>query len=254
MSSDAELHATYKVANAPLKLFPYPHFYVEGVFPDDFYATLQKMLPEPDDMLPIGEVRAVRGYDKRFVLELGSNQLDALPKEKQIFWQELCRWLIAGRFSGVVTSKFAQHLRKRFGGQPAELYDEALLVQDTTDYSLGPHTDAARKVITMLFYLPRDESQRHLGTSLYVPKDPAFSSYDGPHFPRDRFDRVWTMPFVPNALFAFVKTDQSFHGVEPIADADCRRWLLLYDIYVRKDQTAAPQSAPAPAKKTIFSF
>ena len=51
------------------------------------------------------------------------------------------------------------------------------------------------------------------------------------------------MPFKPNALFAFVKTETSFHGVEPVTDPDTKRWLLLYDIYVRQ---AAQQPLDAP--------
>jgi hypothetical protein len=150
----------------------------------------------------------------------------------------------------LMLAKFAPFLNQRFQGQSGmRFHDEALLVQDTTRYQLGPHTDAPRKVVTLLFYLPPDESQRHLGTSIYLPKDRDFRCPGGPHHPHDRFDRVWTMPFLPNSLFAFFKNDVSFHGVEPVLDAGCRRWLLLYDIYHR----AAPaQAAPAPGVK--FSF
>jgi hypothetical protein len=35
---------------------------------------------------------------------------------------------------------------------------------------------------------------------------------------------------VPNTLFAFMKTANSFHGVEPIREAGIRRDLMLYDI------------------------
>jgi hypothetical protein len=42
------------------------------------------------------------------------------------------------------------------------------------------------------------------------------------------------MPFKPNTLFAFVKTDNSFHGVEPVMDPDTKRWLLLYDVYLKQ--------------------
>jgi hypothetical protein len=56
-------------------------------------------------------------------------------------------------------------------------------------------------------------------------------------------------------MFAFFKTDNSFHGVEPVADPDCRRWLLLYDIYVRPGTAAQTAAAPAAsASKVKFSF
>ena len=255
MSSSAELHVAYKVANAPVKLFPYPHFYIENIFPADFYQSLQASLPDPSAMLPIADVRPVKGYKERFVFELGGAQLATLPESKRVFWDELRKWLIAGRFGQVVLNKFGQYLEQRFGKDQVSLYDEALLVQDITNYKLGPHTDTPRKVVTLLFYLPKDESQKHLGTSLYVPKDPNFRCPGGPHHKHDQFERIWTNPFLPNALFGFLKTDTSFHGVEPIGDEDCRRWLLLYDIYVHETQRAkAEPTGSAAASKTKFSF
>ena len=133
------------------------------------------------------------------------------------------------------------------------MQDEALLVQDITNYKLGPHTDTPHKVITLLFYLPKDTSQSHMGTSIYVPKEPTFRCPGGPHYPHEGFERLWSMPFLPNSLFAFFKTDNSFHGVEPVRDEGCRRWLLLYDLYEQKVPAAAPAPAAA-APKVKFSF
>jgi hypothetical protein len=98
----------------------------------------------------------------------------------------------------------------------------------------------------LLFYLPGDESQSHLGTSMYVPRDPAFHCPGGPHYEYRGFDCAWTMPFVPNSLFAFVKSNTSFHGVEPVTEPGARRWLLLYDIYHHLEPATPQQAGPAP--------
>src|SRR3954464_288478 len=167
MSSNAELHLAYKVGNAELSLFPYPHFFVQNVFPSDFYAEIQANLPDPAALLPIAEVRPVKGYKERYVFDFAGPQFNALPREKQAFWSGMHKWLLGGRFGQLVIEKFRPFIAQRFGNDPnLELYDEGLLVQDITNYSLGPHTDSPRKVITFLFYLPRDDSQRHLGTSI----------------------------------------------------------------------------------------
>ena len=227
---------------------------MQDVFPADFYAALQAMLPDPKAMLPIAQVRPV-DYSDRFVLELSTGQVDALPPAQRDFWTQLNKALVGGRFGHLVISKFQPFVEHRFGRNPdLQLYDEAMLVEDVTNYKLGPHTDARRKVITFLFYLPPDDSQQHLGTSMYVPKDPGLRCPGGPHHPREKFDRVWTMPFLPNSLFAFFKTDTSFHGVEPVMDPDTRRWLLLYDIYVNEEQLDRMEQ---PAKRTAevkFAF
>lgn len=257
MSANAELHLCYKVGNAPVSMFPFPHFYVKNVFPQDFYEALQENLPDPQAMLPIDKVRpVVKGYKNRFVMELGGDQVASLPDDKRRFWESFGDWLVRGRFGQLLFGKFSHLVEDRYKGQPMpEFYDEALLVQDVTDFKLGPHTDAFRKVITLLFYLPKDDSQRHLGTSIYLPKEPEFTCMGGPSHPRDNFEKLYSMPFAPNSLFCFLKTFNSFHGVEPVGDPDTRRWLLLYDIYAREapNENLAPGGA-APAQGVKFSF
>ena len=227
----AELHLTYKVANAPIHSFPYPHCYVPDVFPDDFYAAMQQHLPDPAAMIPIEQARGAKGYKERFVLELNQGRLSALPETQKNFWSNVGAWLLSGRLQQIMLGKFGPFLTRR-----TDAFDfsaDAMLIQDITDYKIGPHCDAPGKVVTMLFYLPADNSQAHLGTSLYQPKDPTFTCPTGIHHPPDAFNRVVTMPFRPNSLFTFVRSDTSFHGVEPVGDPDCRRWLLLFTIYAR---------------------
>jgi hypothetical protein len=249
MYSDAELALTYKFANAPILEFPYPHFFIQDVFPQSFYDTLQRNLPDPSLMKPIEEVRGVKGYKERFVLELSGEHLESLPEDKRQFWHDLSGWLNAGRLANLALAKFHYWVEQRFKGAPRpKMYSEAVLVEDITKYSLGPHTDSIKKVITMLFYLPKDMSQAHLGTSIYLPKDRSFTCAGGPHHPFDKFVRLHTMPFVPNSLFVFFKNDMSFHGVEPVTDPDIRRWLLLFDVYAQLEQ--APTLQPAPATPT----
>jgi hypothetical protein len=241
MFSNAELHLAYKVANAPISGFPYPHCYVPDVFPADFYAEMQRNLPDPDAMIPIEEARQVKGYKERFVLELKPEHLNSLPQPKQKFWSAFGAWLLSGPFQQVLMGKFATFVQARFkDAKNIQFYNEGLLVQDITDYKIGPHTDSPVKVITLLFYLPGDHSQAHLGTSIYIPKEPNFRCQGGPHYPFDWFVRMVTMPFMPNSLFMFVKGDNSFHGVEPVGDPGCRRWLLLYDVYMRQVQVQSP--------------
>ncbi len=251
MFSDAEVQLAYKVGNVPFSMFPYPHFYIPDVFPADYYRLIQQHLPDPDAMIPIEQARRVKGYKERFVLGLEDESLATLPADKRAFWAEVRRWLVGGRFQALVMSKFKPFIDQRFPENAVQFYDEGLLVQDVTNYQLGPHTDATRKVVTLLFYLPPDLSQAHLGTSIYVPNTPEFRCPGGPHHNRDQFTRLHTNPFSPNSLFAFFKTDNSFHGVEPVADPDCRRWLLLYDIYVRETGSVVPAASSAPSTRAV---
>jgi hypothetical protein len=261
MSSNVNLHVLYKVANAPVNLFPYPHIYVRDVFPTDFYSKLRAHLPPADvykDLKALNRVGA--GYpDTRLVMVVNPENIQALAEPIRSFWSEFARWLLGG-FGETVLAKFGQFLNRRFGDSRAmQYYDEALIVQDYTTYSLGPHTDSPHKVLSFLFYLPPDDSLAHLGTSIYVPKDPQFICHGGPHHPFERFQRMATMPYLPNSLFAFVKTYNSFHGVEPIQETGIRRDLLLYDIKVQdppelRQQTPAAAAQPAAAPASNFTF
>ena len=250
MSSDVSLHVLYRIANAPIQPFPFPHIFVRDVFPQDFYRTIRTMLPPKEAFTTLKSLgRVGSGYpDTRFVLPLAPDKLGAAAEPFRSFWSEVASWLVGGPFGSMVLPKFAEILEQRFGNLATQaFFDEALLVQDYTTYALGPHTDTPSKVLSFLFYLPADDSRSHLGTSIYLPKDPNFLCPGGPHYDFDLFRRVYTMPYVPNTLFAFLKTDNSFHGVEPIKDEQVQRDILLYDVRVfnPREGQAANNAGPS---------
>jgi len=258
MSFGADLHVLYKIANSPILQYPYPHIYVKDVFPDDYFRALREHLPPESALKTLTSLRRVVGEypDSRLVLPLAPEHIGALPEPYRAFWGQLASWLLGGAFGQAILPKFMDGLKQRFGDLGRmQFFDEALLVQDSTTYSLGPHTDNPKKVLSFLFYLPADDSMARLGTSIYVPRDPEFSDDGRGHFLPDSFLRMTTMPYLPNTLFAFLKTNNSFHGVEPISDPDVRRDLLLYDIKVQNPPELARQPvAQQPAAKSAAHF
>lgn len=64
------------------------------------------------------------------------------------------------------------------------------------------------------------------------PKVALKTADGGPHHVRENFTRVVTAPYLPNSLFGFIRTDNAFHGVEPVTDPDARRGLLLCNLYL----------------------
>jgi hypothetical protein len=249
MSSSAEQYTLYQVANAPLREHPFPHILVRDVFEPALYRRMMENLLPPALMRPIKEERPVgKGYSNdRYVFTLARDKVGALPQPYGAFWDELTRWLLDSPFAIALFNKFGTFIHGRFGDPQPGFYNEALLVDDRVNYSLGPHSDTPSKVLTLLFYLPADDSHPHLGTSIYAPRDPSFRCPGGPHYPFELFDRIVTMPYLPNTLFAFFKNDHSFHGVEPVLDRDYRRHLLLYDIKCDLASVARPQAPAANA-------
>ena len=226
------LQLRYAIANAPLQSYPFPHMYVRNVFPADFYRRLREHIPPREHFRTLTSLKRVFGAypESRLVLPIAPEPVSELEEPYRSFWKETGKWLLSDDLLDFMLDIF-EPLMPNASKSGLEGYrHEALLVQDYSTYKLDPHTDSPRKVLSVLFYLPPDESLSHLGTAIYVPKDRNAVSDGSSHLPREDFECVCTMPFVPNSMFAFVRTPKSFHGVEPIAEHEPRRDLLLYDV------------------------
>jgi hypothetical protein len=251
MYSGVNEYVIYQIANSPMREYPYPHIYVDSVFPPDFYRELRRNWPTAENLVTLESTgRVPRGaYPQRFIMPLRDDEVEKLPPDRRQFWKEFSEWLLGShRFMEALIEKFEPFVKQRFGAELPEVgfLAEALVVRDHTNYKIGPHTDATTRLMSLLFYCPDDDSLRHLGTSIYTPIDPDFRCQGGPHYPHKMFRKVVTMEYRPNTLFAFFKTDHSFHGVDPIKDADVLRDLLLYDIRVDEEHATAP---PEPQEK-----
>ena len=171
--------------------------------------------------------------DVRFALNFDDESLNVLDDKEKLFWSNFRNQFLSGGIKDfLLTRKFSAYIEARFPNfKELYFYDELLLINDTLNYKLGPHTDAPKKVMSFLFYLPKDKSQVNLGTSIYIPKDLSSQCSGLSHHSHDDFIKIHTNDFLPNSVFAFIKTNNSFHGVEKIV-TDEKRWVLLYDIYV----------------------
>lgn len=248
MFSAAKLHAMYRIANAPVRNWPFPHVCIEDVFPAEFFAEVRRNMPEDAGYTRLtdsGRVDPAQYSDARFSLFQRDLPTASLPDHKRQFWQTMFTafsdlefaqiWL--DLFSAPIDQKLGETPENLLGGKPGvdlKLYTEIFLMRDRTTYSLGPHTDNPRKLISVLFYLPPDDGDAGLGTSLYIPKQRDFTCFGGPHYDFAQFDRVGTMPFKPNTVVAFPQTKKSFHGVEPVTRKGAQRDLLLFDIKLKK--------------------
>lgn len=239
MEHGALEHVLRQIESAPMRTFPFPHIYVESVFPPAYYAELRRNWPNASSLVPLGSTGRVPegAYPERFIMPLVTKNVDALPDDTRAFWRDFAQWMLNSNELLLATiGKFEPYLRARLfdGHNKLAVTHEALIVRDHSNYKLGPHTDAPAKVLSVLFYCPEDDRHSHLGTSIYTPVEPDFRCAGGPHHGFEKFEKVSTMQFKPNALFAFVKTDTSFHGVDPIRDADVLRDLILYDIRLKQ--------------------
>ncbi len=230
--------------------FPFPHKFIENIFPKDFYEELLSFLPPKNTYLPIkatGRVNNVNYSNERYTFELTQDDyLSKLDLKNRNFFYNLRNILFSPLLFNSVASSFKKtidnHLlnlseeeKKTISFPNLQFYFKSALIKDYTKYSLGAHTDSFHKFITFLFYIPSNKSLIKNGTALYEPINEIKSES---HFTLEStkklFNKIKTCPFIPNSLLIFPRTNNSFHGVEEVNIEQKERNLLLLNYYLKK--------------------
>ncbi|MGH6891519.1 MAG: hypothetical protein ACREEP_04610 [Dongiaceae bacterium] len=249
-------HLITRLRSAEVVWEPYPHYYLENVFPADFYQSLLSHLPASAVYQNLFAVTTLKldHFRHRDQRDLNEGWTKNLPVEIRNFWDGFDEWFLGPELAQAVLKSFAEPLRARIGEETSwpAVSVESQLIRHRAGYFLGPHSDLRTKLAVLLLYLAPDESAGHLGTSLYRPKAPGFSCPDSTHYPFEDFVKVKTAPYKPNSLLAFLRSDISFHGVEPLSEQDvtaCGRDLIQYVIYDKEAREEQLRSRHLAASK-----
>src|SRR5271169_3134588 len=227
-----------RLRTSEVTLEPFPHYYLENVFPDEYYQALLSYLPGSNVYQTLFDVSSLKldNFRYRDQRDLNEGWTDTLCHELRSFWNDFNDWFLSSQLAESVLDSFAEALSARVGEKQSwpTVSVEAQLIRHRAGYFLKPHSDLHTKLVVLLVYLAADDSAAHLGTSLYRPKDPGFGCPNSTHYPFEDFVRVKTVPYKPNSLLGFVRSDVSFHGVEPLSEKDCTncsRDLIQYVVY-----------------------
>lgn len=94
------------------------------------------------------------------------------------------------------------------------------------DAVIAPHSDAPRKLFTLLLYFREPDWKDDWGgaTEYYTPLDPERAKSWGAtdRMPFDEFKSIGSTGFTANRLAGFVRAPNSFHGVPPLTCAPDR--------------------------------
>ncbi|HEX8447368.1 MAG TPA: FkbM family methyltransferase [Sphingomonas sp.] len=225
---------------------PSENIFMENVFPEDIYQEMLERLPADDMLDDIVHPEAVApdGRITRRLLDLTDESLTRLDPQDRAFWRKMMAVFTAPAITDAIVEKFGSTLRARFGDARPEMVAVPIFYRDYAGYRIGIHPDIGTKVATLQFYLPADESQSHLGTSFHR-RTPS------------GFERLKTNSFRPNTAYAFVRTDQSWHSVDQLADHEKARNSIALTIYLKGKQyrskpaaSVSAPAAPAPAPAT----
>ena len=168
---------------------PFAHFCLEIIFPQSVYQTLIDNFPDPKLYHEMRHKDALRpdGTSTRTMLEFHDEEFAKLPHEKAKIWSSLRDILYLPELQDLIFEKFRPEIDARVSAAESKhqklhrddsnrliAYPRPGLYRDTAGYRITPHPDTPLKIVTMQFYLPRDDSQNSLGTSLYQPKSKMF--------------------------------------------------------------------------------
>lgn len=214
-------HISEKIKSAVIQQEPYNWIEIDNFWPEDFYQLMLERRISSDCMFSLKEMDRVKDKysDGRLVLKL-SKKITILSQPIRQFWEDVGD-ILRGTVEPLLMEKF-----KIIGSAAGR---EVLYTRDSGGYRLGPHTDRVDKLFTALFYLPQTAQNPTLGTAIFTPRVPGFTNKGGDHFKFEGFDVYKVIPYVPNKMFCFLKSQNSFHGVLPV-EVEVERDLLIFDV------------------------
>ena len=212
---------------------PYPLIRFRDFFPSDFYARLLQRFPD------VERFAGLNGDGTRREYALYDERSDPGSEESRELWGIVRRVLTSPEIASALRKKLDEGFRiraKRSGeGWPIPMHPRPVLYTDLNGYAIKPHPDTRRKVLTMQIYLPQDDSQRELGTTIYKISPMGVFAWKSYGLAKDK-----TLPFLPNTGYAFVVIHpaysllrSSWHGREAISVPVEKPRLSILNTYYR---------------------
>lgn len=222
---------------ADVRYEPYPLAVLRPALDPDVYARLARTFPS----------EAIFDHVAKYPYKLSLSEINA-PQNYHRFlnenaaWSAFHRWVKSDGFIrstldflsqhhiDVAIGDYAESSLKRFtrrvrgfasgstssfSGQLYSRFEFSLLKADGG--MVEPHTDAARKIITLVVSMVEDgEWNPDFGGGLDVNRaiDDAYAyNWKNQLVPWDKVEVVETIPLVPNQCIVFIKTHNSLHSV-----------------------------------------
>lgn len=202
--------------------YPFLHLEETNLFEPSFYQYMCGILPRLanlDSLLNDSSMIGGMYSDKRHALTIkdfhkGFNRINSKIKNKDELIR-LYEW-----FEFILVPKLADLLDVDIS---IKTHDEFLYGIDLKGFSLHPHTDIPQKIMTVMVYMPNDDTLSHAGTNLLVLKDPTMKKSQK----ESDFNLIKTTKFIPNNTFAFKRSNISFHSVSKFDMLDERKFLIF---------------------------
>ncbi len=247
-------HLVGAVDSIALVTEPFPHVLLPGFFPNDVYERLLNSFPPQVLYEPFQYEKHHQGdgESNRLRFQMNNVSLDRIQGEARELWYAVRSALGSEELRQALFGKLAPGLAFRYGlsrdkAQRLPAYALPELFHEKQGYSIKPHPDTRKKVVTMQIALAKDDSQEPLGTEFYRrAADPRVWLR-----PPRGFEIVRRMPFLPNTAYAFVVLNtlrlKSWHGRTAIPGSFGERNSLLNIWYEKIEHANADLMAEKKA-------
>ena len=238
-----------KIIAAPIRYIPYPHSIYRDVFPIELYHQLTECLPETNHY-----TFSNCSYPQRGFIFLGCNQSFQLDypeiyqtlllsynhqpniyqPQPSIIWKPVIDWLLADSTLELWLNRYRTFIQDRFDLQEMKFYQRTTLCRDLPGYTIPPHTDTPRKILTIIFYLPSyfvsdltsPISNNQFGTQILTDlqhRNHPPRQWDSQH-QKDwsGFSIHTNIQYAPNTAMDFLVGPRSWHGVQPFTGTGTR--------------------------------
>jgi hypothetical protein len=95
-----------RLHTASVELGPFPHYYLEEVFPEDYYRELLQRLPASDVYENLYEVTDLKldHFRHRDQRDMNEGWTERLPPDLKPFWDSFNKWFFASSSTGGITT------------------------------------------------------------------------------------------------------------------------------------------------------
>lgn len=229
----------FKPTNFSLE--PFPHIYIEQVFPDDVYKKLEEQYPEYALNGNITGFSDFRFYQHEF-----DENLPPIWKEfvnfhsSKEYKDQLINILepgIAKYYPDIVDKYKTSEVCLRHETIKGALRLEVQFVMNAVDAKSirTPHVDASRELFACLFYMKKTNDNSTGGDLiLYKKKGKDFKFGSTRQAPIDNIEEVKRIPYKENSMIVFLNTADSIHGVTERLNATTIRRYVNIDGHVKE--------------------
>ena len=238
MASD--LSVLRSITRSEIRYDPYPHIVVENCLPPDIYASLARTYPSDEHILRVGKSANGAPIRQNSRQSLGAHRVLRMAGSVSPQWEQFVRYHTSNDFFREFIALFGPELLtiyptlERRLARPPDRWTTGVRYDpewDVGDIALDcqidintpttrkssvrrVHTDAPDEVFAMLFYLRR-EDDTSTGGDLEICrwKHGRAHRFVGSEIDESDAECVYTVPYRPNTLVAFINSENALHAV-----------------------------------------